>query len=202
MRKVLLLTGVACLAAASASALEFNPYIAAKAKYVVARNEVKLTGTFEDKAKLHDNIFGASFAVGNTHPLEVGDLRFELEYTKNDDAKKQGAKVKSQAVLFNIYYDFDVQLTVPVTPYLGIGLGWGRTEWGDGTKNVKEDDVSMQIGGGISYNINENAIVDFGYRFITYGDFDEEYRIPGLLYEKYEYKPRAHEIMLGIRYQF
>lgn len=50
--------------------------------------------------------------------------------------------------------------------------------------------------------MNEHTIIDFGYRFITYGDFDEEYRIPGLLYEKYEYKPRAHEIMLGIRYQF
>ena len=36
---------------------------------------------------------------------------------------------------------------------------------------------------------------------MTYGDFDKEYR-NGLIYEKIDYKPRAHEILLGIRYDF
>lgn len=201
MRKVLLLAGVACFAAASASAFEFNPYVGAKAKYVLARNEVKVTGTVEGKDKFNDNIWGGSVLLGTVYPVTNGDFRFELEYTKNGDTKKDGVTVKTQAFLFNVYYDFNVQLALPIKPYVGFGLGWGRAELESQFKNVKDDGAAMHIGGGIDYRISENAVVDLGYRYITYGDFDEEFRAPGL-YEKFDYKPRAHEIMLGVRYEF
>ena len=62
MRKALLMAGAACLFATSVSALEFNPYVAAKAKYAFARNEVKVTGTFIDKKDFNDEVFGVSLA--------------------------------------------------------------------------------------------------------------------------------------------
>ena len=200
MRKTLLLAGVVCLAAANASAFEFNPYVAAKAKYALARNEVKVTGSYEGKAKLNDNVFGGSLAVGSTYHLMNGDFRFELEYTKNADAKKRNAKVKTQGVLFNVYYDFDLQNNIPLKPYVGAGLGWGRAEL-EGNGSVKDNGVSMQIGGGVNYQISEHFAFDLGYRYMTYGDFDKEYHF-GPIYEKDEYKPRAHEFLLGVRYEF
>jgi len=200
MRKILLMAGVVCFAATTASAFEFNPYVAARAKYVFSRNEVKGTGAVDYKDKLNKDVFGGSIAAGTTWNLMDGDFRFELEYTKNADAKKDGGKVKTQGVLFNVYYDFNLQ-NMPVKPYVGAGLGWGRAELeGDGVR-VKDDGVSMQIGAGASYQVNENLAFDLGYRYITYGDFDEEERV-GLIYEKYDYKPRAHEILLGVRYAF
>lgn len=202
MRKILFLTSALCLAATSVSAYEFNPYVAAKAKYAFARNEVKATGIYEGKSHLNDEVFGGSAAIGNIYHVANGDFRIELEYTKNADAKKENAKVKTQAVLFNVYYDLNLRTIVPVKPYVGVGLGWGQAKLEGGYKNVKDDGVSMQIGAGINYKINSHVAVDLGYRYITYGDFDEEYRVPGHYYEKYDYKPRAHEILLGARYEF
>ena len=106
-------------------------------------------------------------------------------------------------MLFNVYYDFNLKTALPITPYVGAGIGWGQSEFEpSGRKSVKEDSASAQIGFGVNYKINQNAFVDLGYRYMSYGDFDVEYRIPGVLYEKYEYEPHAHEVLLGLRYQF
>lgn len=202
MRKILLLASALCIAATSVSAYEFNPYVAARAKYAFARNQVKVTGTFEGKDTLNDEIFGGSVAVGNTYNVMNGDFRLELEYTKNADAKEKHAKVKTQGVLLNVYYDFNLRNDIPLTPYIGAGMGWGRAELKAPGNSVKDNGVSAQIGAGINYRLCEHTVVDLGYRYITYDDFDKEYRVPGYLYEKYEYKPRAHEILLGVRYEF
>lgn len=200
MKKLLLLVSVACLAAANASAFDLNPYVAAKAKYSFARHEVKVKGSYEGKSKLNDEVWGGSLAVGNTYNVANGAFRIELEYTKNSDAKKDGVKAKTQGVLFNVYYDFNLNLAVPVTPYVGVGMGWGRTEY-KGYGSIKKSDVAAQIGAGINYKICDHTSIDLGYRYITYGDFEKEYRV-GTIYEKFEYKPRAHEILLGVRYDF
>lgn len=203
MKKILLLAGVACLAAANAYAFDFNPYVAAKAKYLLARNEIKATGSIEGKDKAHDNIWGGSIAAGTIYPVSTGDFRLEIEYTKNADAKKNGAKVKTQGALFNVYYDLDMQGQLPITPYAGVGLGWGRTEISGVNSLIdeKDDGVALQIGAGVSYKVCDHTSVDLGYRYITYGDFDKEYHA-GMMYEKFEYKPHAHEFSLGLRYEF
>lgn len=201
MKKILLLAGVASVFAMNASAFEFNPYASVKAKYVFSRNEQKLTGTEEGKAKLNDDVFGGSIALGTIWPVETGAFRFEVEYTKNADAEKnfedEKVKVKTQAVLFNVYYDFNLNLPVDIKPYVGVGIGWGRSEFGD----KKEDATSAQIGAGVSYQIDNHMSVDFGYRYMTYGDFEETYRGPGT-YIKADYRPRTHELLLGLRYAF
>lgn len=204
MNKILLLAGAMCLVSTSASAFDFNPYVSAKAKYMLARDEIKSTGVYEGKGKIHDNIWGGSIAAGTIYPVSTGKFRLEVEYTKNADAKKHNAKVKTQAALFNLYFDLDMPNNIPVTPYAGVGLGWGRSEF-SGINSIideKDDGAAMQIGVGLGYRMSNHAVWDLGYRYITYGDFDKEYRIPGVTYEKYEYKPRAHEFTLGLRYEF
>ena len=113
-------------------------------------------------------------------------------------------KVKTQAALSNVYFDLDLQGVPNLTPYAGVGLGWGRSEFSgiNSTINEKDDGAAMQIGAGVGYRVSNHAVLDLGYRYITYGDFDKEYRIPGYYYEKFDYKPHAHEITLGLRYEF
>lgn len=200
MKKILLLAGVACLAAANASAYGFNPYVAVKAKYGFARNEVKMTGVAEGKKNYNDEVWGGSLAVGNIYKVMNGGFRIELEYTGNSDAKKDDVKIKTQGLLFNVYYDFD--LRSPLMPYVGAGLGWGHAEFEGRGSSIKDNGLAMQIGAGINYRICSHTSIDLGYRYITYGDFDKEYRIPNIMYEKVEYKPRSHEILLGVRYDF
>lgn len=202
MKKILLLAGAACVLSANAFAIDLNPYVSAKAKYAFARNTIKVTGVNEGKAKFNDNVWGGSIAIGNTNPLIDGALRFELEYTKNADAEKRNVKVKTQAVLLNFYYDIDLKNNMPLTPYIGAGFGWGQSEFKFKHGHTKEDGVSMQIGAGVNYKICNNTSIDFGYRYMTYGDFDKEYRVPGVTYEKFDYKPRAHELLLGVKYDF
>ena len=206
MKKSLWLTCAFCAIAANASAFDFNPYVSAKAKYAFARNEIKYTGVDESKIKINDDVWGGSVAFGTIYPLIDGDFRLELEYTKNADAEKKHnnrtLKVKTQGVLVNAYYDFNLRTMVPIKPYVGIGFGWGQSKFNFGGHEVKDDGASMQIGGGMNYAINRQLDLDLGYRYITYGDFDKTYRIPGYYYEKADYKPRAHEISLGFRYKF
>lgn len=198
MNKVLLLAGAACFISASASAFDFNPYVAARAKYNIAQNEVKVTGLIDDKVKVHDNMFGGSIAVGTVHPVTTGDFRFELEYTKNQDAKKHGAKVKTQGALFNVYFDLNLNTSIPVKPYATVGLGWGQAKWGD---ESKKSGTAAQIGFGASYKLCEKSAVDLGYRYITYGDYDKTYKFGHSSYKE-EYKPHSHELLLGFRYHF
>lgn len=199
MKKILLLAGVASVFAMNASAFEFNPYVSAKAKYVFARNKVEITGTVEDDIKINDDVMGFSAALGTIWPVENGNFRFEVEYTKNADAEKniddEKVKVKTQAVLFNVYYDFNVNF--PVKPYVGAGLGWGRAEFGD----EKDSSAAVQVGAGASYQVDDHISLDLGYRYISYGDFEKSERAPGV-YLKGDFKPRAHELMLGLRYAF
>ncbi len=209
MKKILLLAGVACLTAANASAFEFNPYVAAKAKYMIGQSEIKAKGVDEGKIKAHDSVWGGSIAAGTIYPVSTGKFRFEVEYTKNADAEKNikggpKMKVKTQAALFNVYFDLDLQGMPYLTPYAGVGLGWGRSEFSglNSHLNEKDDGAAMQIGVGVGYRVSNHAVLDLGYRYITYGDFDKEYRVPGYYYEKFDYKPHAHEITMGLRYEF
>lgn len=206
MNKILLLAGVACIMAANASAFEFNPYVAAKAKYAFTRGDVKTTGAVNDKTHIRDEVAGGSVALGTIMPTLTGAFRLEGEFTKNGEAEDNHygtkLKLKTYAALFNVYYDLNLRTAVPVTPYVGVGIGFGRSEYKSPLGNKKDTNVALQIGGGVNYQINRNFSLDLGYRYITYGDFDKTYEVPGIYYMKQEYKPRAHEILLGVRYTF
>lgn len=241
MRKTLLLAGVACLFAAQAEAFDFNPYVSAKLKYSMMDNSWKATevddtdwGAFEESYDLKnadDKVFGGSIALGMKTPLAHGALRTEVEYTRNGNAKKSRSyreesddyeysekfdiKLKSQALLFNAYYDFDTQTAF--TPYIGFGLGFARLK---GTMSYNYEDAyeetnisgsknrtnfAWQIGAGIAYDISKNVAIDLGYRYMDYGKLSTNW------HKEYEWgdmnitskvESKAHEIILALRYTF
>lgn len=200
MKKLLLLTCAACFAAANAFAT--GPYVAAKAKYVITQDEIQAKGLFDDKSKLDTNVWGGAFAFGGVLNYRYGDVRYELEYTQNSTAKKRGVKVRTQGVLFNAYYDFNLRTYLPIKPYVGAGIGWGHVEFVADELHVKNNGFAAQIGAGINIRIFSRTYLDLGYRYMAYDDFDIKYRGANNTSQKVEYKPRAHEIALGLRYEF
>lgn len=112
------------------------------------------------------------------------------------------------AVMANGYVDYD--LGVGVVPYLGVGIGWGsvdvtvKNRAGALTARVDgEDSVfvwSLMVGG--SYPINEILDLSLGYRYIATTDPDLNSNIKDLGARRLEGEFDAHEVILGLRFNF
>jgi opacity protein-like surface antigen len=103
----------------------------------------------------------------------------ELNWRKNnvDTAKRNGAALTSPGgdlgqlgVFGNMLYDFNVGM--PFTPYLGLGLGWLRSDLnlkGNGITAV--DDTQNQVGyqliAGAAYPIAQQLKLTLDYRFMS-----------------------------------
>ena len=216
MKKTLLLAGVACLFTSQTMALNMNPYVSAKLKYSIMDNSAK--SNFEDEVysykanwDIDDKVFGGSVALGIQAPFTNGAIRGEFEYSLNADAEKNisftglegykfKTKLKSQTLLFNAYYD--VKTNTNFVPYIGAGLGAARLKASLEGESASDTTFAWQIGGGVAYNINENLAVDLGYRYINSGDINKTYIDEDGFPEKDKLEAKAHEIMLGLRYNF
>lgn len=230
MKKILMLASVACIFSSQANAGDyiFNPYVSIKAKYSMMDNSLDTheswtspygNGSYSDKDSIDDNVFGGSVALGLRTKLIRGALRTEFEYSKNADAKKSQTddwgdkyelKLKSEAFMFNAYYD--IETNSPITPYVGAGIGASRlkgsikwNEYPEDNGSIKHTNFAWQIGAGVAYDINSNIALDLGYRYMDYGHFtktENENYDDGEAREKNKIESKAHEIMLGLRYTF
>lgn len=212
MKKTLLLAGVACLFATQAQALEVNPYISAKLKYAVMDNSADVDAeddiyAYQLRFDADDNVFGGSMAVGVSIPVANGAFRSEIEYSKNADAEKTHhfagdsykAKLESQSLLANVYYDFNTG--TKLTPYVGAGIGGAKIKASLNGEGIDDTTFTWQISAGVAYALTDKLSLDAGYRFIDYGDFSEE-ETDINWWEKDKVESKAHEIMLGLRYTF
>ena len=208
MKKILLLTGVACLLGTQANAIDITPYVSAKLKYSMMEPEVDFTKTGGDKFDVDDKVFGGAVAVGLSTKLPAGAIRTELEYNKSADAKKTHAvavegingsgafKVETHSFMLNGYYDFDTN--TQIKPYIGAGIGYTKLKSsakynGESLGSMDDNTFTWQIGAGIGYQLNDNVTAEVGYRYVDYGDFKED---------EVKLESKAHEIMLGLRYTF
>ena len=213
MKKMLLLAGVASVFALNANAFEFNPYLSAKLKYAITDNSVT---TDAGKFSINKDLFGGSGALGVKFPFEFGAVRVEAEYTRTADADKTfhgekeslKAELRTQALMFNAYYDFNTNTAF--TPYVGFGLGGARMKLSVGDQAIHQTELAWQVGLGVSYKICENLSADLGYRYIDYGDFSDRFvkenriskRKVETISQKARVESKANEIMLGVRYTF
>lgn len=195
MKKSLLLASVACLFAVNAQAADVKPYVSAKAKYANIWAQAEQKKPVKMKTHLSDNVFGYNLAAGAGIKMEDGLLRFELEYSGNEDGEKmigpQKVTIKSHAVFANAY--FDINTNSAFRPYLGFGLGGSRVKIGD----KSESKFAYQYSAGINYLFNDNAALDLGYRATSYADYEEE--SGG---RKVDYKVYGNELTLGVRFSF
>lgn len=108
--------------------------------------------------------------------------------------------------MLNVYYDIDTG--TKFTPYFGGGIGYSRMKVEDNTIDYSKsfNQFAWQIGGGVSYAVNDKASVDFGYRYVDYGKITlgrnnyKENLWEGS--EKDSLDMYSNEFYLGLRYNF
>lgn len=199
MRKTLLLAGVATIFTLSnAVAMEINPYVSAKMKYVDMSADYDEPGY---SLSADDSVLGGAVAFGVEHKTSAGTVRTEVEYNRNQDMEKKlfsglaKAEVESQSLMFNTYYDIDTNSKF--TPYVGAGVGYAKIKGKLSAFGMSDDmsdtNFAWQVGAGVGYELTENVTMDAGYRYADYGDFSE-----------YDSKldVSAHEFYVGARYTF
>ena len=144
------------------------------------------------------NRFIASGALGYRYK----HIRAEAEYTwrkKNDGSLALGitdAEFKSQSYMFVLYYDFFPYYWF--TPFVNAGIGYTQNRLkirnntaGTTVYNVKDNELSWSVGGGISVKLTNRWNADFGYRYYDMGDLS-------MLNGKTDVK--AQEVYMGLRY--
>lgn len=169
---------------------------------------------------------GFAYSVGAGYKLPY-NIRAELAYNginnlkystnTNNTAFKQ--KLKINAFMGNVYYDFKLPSEYCFTPYLGLGLGYAELKPGVASitankatvnyKAKKSNNFTYAITAGIAYHLNEQFALDAGYKFQDFGKMKNlsSVQLPNTSnYRSYKtnsgFKVRMHSIMAGVRYSF
>ena len=114
---------------------------------------------------------------------------------------------------YGFYYDFDLKeladSDVPVTPWLGLGIGWGMpridAENNPGLTQLSIDDTDSTMVynfmGGVNVPIGDTAELVLGYRYLASIEFDVRGSVGGAT-QRFEYEYGAHEAFTGVRFDF
>jgi OOP family OmpA-OmpF porin len=153
-----------------------------------------------------DRGFVGNLAVGHGYGKGFRS-EFELGYRENDvDSISSGGgttgDVSAWSFMGNAVYDFN--LSGPLQPYIGAGLGVARLDASGASQaagvNINDTDTAFawQAMVGVAYALNENMKLTLGYRYFAVPDasfsssagtsFDSDYA--------------SHDVLFGFRYSF
>lgn len=119
--------------------------------------------------------------------------RVELEAGyRNNDIDGAPGDADTWTWMVNAFWDF--KNDTRFTPYIGGGIGWAYQNIDSAGVDDSDNAFVYQVGGGASYNLNQNWALTADYRWVDTGDFD--YGAGGD--EDYS----AHEVRAGVRYTF
>ena len=181
-------------------------------------------GTTGSSMEAHfDDGMGVSAELGRKFDNVVPGLRgaLEVSYTKAEVDEFEvedivnggtttmlgGGDIENIAVFANAYYDIDLDIGVPIKPYVGAGVGVTTTEVsfnssaaGVTTTFFDDDDVRFAYQGklGATYDVNKNTslFAEYTYRAsedLTFGNLtDGEYTVEN----------QSHLVGLGLRLRF
>ncbi|MEO5374136.1 MAG: OmpA family protein [Alphaproteobacteria bacterium] len=147
-------------------------------------------------------LLSGGYAYGNGVRTEL-----ELGYRDNGVDKVSGAAgsggdVRALSLMANVNYDFNTGTAI--TPYVGIGLGGARVDFGGvrpvGGSRVGDEDTVFAYQGlaGASYRLNDAVSLFSDYRYFATKDAD--LKTDSGVGVKGEYA--SHTVMLGLRYSF
>jgi len=120
------------------------------------------------------------------------------------------ADLRSWTVMANAYYD--ISTGTKLTPYVGAGAGVAfnrlntvtyRVGGGEITEGGKsKTNFAWALMAGVAYSAASNIKVDFGYRYLDAGKFETSGSTSVGAVDKVTGDVRAHEVKIGLRYQF
>jgi OmpA-OmpF porin, OOP family len=201
-----LLTAVACVYGAAPASAQGNTgfYLEGNLGYAFPDSVDASASGIDGEVELKDAfVFGG--ALGYRFPWVRLELNGSYRKFDTDKVKAQGQSVSGNgdatAVvgLFNVYVDPDLDLGVPVHPYLGGGIGgaYVKLDTGDDAPLSIDDEAgafAWNLAAGLSYDVMEHITLSAGYRYLRFegvdtGDVDVD-------------DITSHEILIGLRYIF
>lgn len=137
--------------------------------------------------------------------LELGYRQFEDDVSARPSGG--GAVVSGKytsriaTLMANAYWDFYNK--TKFTPYLGAGLGVAAIDTKVSDSSGSVDNIlatyALNVSAGCGYEVSDNVILDLGYRYLRTGEASVESKATG---NKMTGTPEAHEVTVGLRYEF
>jgi outer membrane autotransporter protein len=203
--------------APAASALAEGFYVTPKVGWssFKAKIDYDMGGGSDSKTK-SVTPFGLAFGY-DFKPAAGIPVRTEVEYAYRgrkeminyaDGADSIKADVGTQSLFVNAY--FDIHNSSPVTPYVGLGVGYavvstdleGNIDIEGKSYKFRQSETEVgfawNMGAGAAWAINDSLSLDLGYRYADFGTTEEKY----LGYDIGDLKTTAHEVLLGLRFSF
>lgn len=125
---------------------------------------------------------------------------YRLRQSLRDSYGSLDAEIQSYTAFANVYYD--ITNYAGWTPYLGGGIGVAVHTLRDvvmpvASSDGEEVDFAWNIQAGVSYDMTQNAKLDFGYRLIDMGKAKSGGPVPMFVDDLV-----SHEFKVGLRYHF
>jgi OmpA-OmpF porin, OOP family len=208
-----LLAAAACLYGAAPASAQGNTgfYLEGNFGYAFPDSvDVSASGV-EGKVELKEAfVFGG--ALGYRLPWVRLELNGSYRKFDTDKVKAQGQSVSGNGdataavVLFNVYLDPD--LSVPVHPYLGGGIGgaYVKLDTGDEAPLSIDDEAgafAWNLAAGLSYDVTQHVTLSAGYRYLRFEGTDFPASVAGVNTDGVDVDDvTSHEILIGLRYTF
>jgi OmpA-OmpF porin, OOP family len=216
--KFALLASVAMLAAAPAFAAEpAGPYLSLGGGLSIPEKSGIDFSATTPVAPI--NPVSASFDTGYILSGAAGyrwdtGIRTELEvnYRRNSlndiDGLPSVGKQGILGVMGNLIYDFDIESTWGVTPYIGAGVGGSWNKWrgvaspfaASPTFTDRDFAWQWQAIGGVSVPVSEQVVAFTEYRYM--GAINNRFDSVPAGFRAFNHSPRSHNILVGLRWNF
>ena len=189
---MMMVLAAALLVTSTVQAADYGLYVAARGGYGIVMDVQD--DTDPDAEFSLDPGYNFGLALG----VDLGLLRAEGEityaaydfdqYVSSGGSTDLDGDATAFRVMANVYHDFTM-LPI-VSPYVGVGLGYLKSEeeiklLGTTTED-DSDEFAFQFMAGVGVELTDEFIVDVGYRFFGTTELDEEIM--------------THDLVVGIRY--
>ena len=122
--------------------------------------------------------------------------------TEKDVDGKASVEPTVQSYMINGYVDLPTD--AEIRPYLGVGIGLGKTKYDmsytdytdpefSGKLHPSKTKFAYSLSAGLTYEATKALSWDLGYRFADFGSFS---------FDGDKFKTKAHEIVFGARFAF
>lgn len=160
------------------------------------------TGTLTLSSKL-------GYAVGGEIGIDFDNFRVSAEVASRkgdfDTAKSSGGGSAGMdgnysLLTYMLNYCFTGQVAPGFKPFVNVGLGFAEATLKDLSvagitvlNSASETKAAIQVGLGLTYDVNKNTALDCGYKFIATDTFDLKGANISFL---------NHSLLAGVRYKF